>query len=114
VNQGLSRDSLSGADEKAAWHSKPSWFVIASNDRAIAPEQEISTARRMGSEALTLCSSHLPMLSHPDEVADFVIGAAASLRSQRRSVGFFQMSAGPGLAKSARPGAPGSEQAIRK
>ncbi len=33
---------------KAAWHSKPSWFVIASNDRAIAPEQEIATAKRMG------------------------------------------------------------------
>ena len=33
------------AIKKAAWHSKPSWFVIASNDRTIAPEQEISTAR---------------------------------------------------------------------
>jgi pimeloyl-ACP methyl ester carboxylesterase len=65
--------------KKAAWHSKPSWFVIASNDRAIAPEQEISTAKRMGSKTLTLTSSHLPMLSHPQEVADFVVGAASSL-----------------------------------
>jgi pimeloyl-ACP methyl ester carboxylesterase len=64
---------------KAAWHSKPSWFVIASQDRAIAPEQEISTAKRMGSTTLTLASSHLPILSHPQEVADFVIEAAASL-----------------------------------
>ena len=38
---------------KAAWHSKPSWFVIASNDRTIAPEQEISTAKRMGAKTLT-------------------------------------------------------------
>jgi pimeloyl-ACP methyl ester carboxylesterase len=65
--------------KKAAWHSKPSWFVIASNDRAIAPEQEISTAKRMGSKTITLASSHLPMLSHPKEVADFVIKAAASV-----------------------------------
>ncbi len=65
--------------QKAAWRSKPSWFVIASNDRAIAPEQEISTAKRMGAKTLTLASSHLPMLSHPDEVAEFVIEAAASL-----------------------------------
>lgn len=36
--------------KKAAWHSKPSWFVIASNDRTIAPEQEISTAKRMGAK----------------------------------------------------------------
>ena len=47
---------------KAAWHSKPSWFVIASNDHAIAPEQEASTAERMGAKTLTLASSHLPML----------------------------------------------------
>jgi pimeloyl-ACP methyl ester carboxylesterase len=65
--------------KKAAWHSKPSWFVIAQNDRAIAPEQEISTARRMGAKTLTLSSSHLPMLSHPEKVADFVVEAAASL-----------------------------------
>lgn len=65
--------------KKAAWHEKPSWFVIASNDRAIAPEQEISTAKRMGSKTLTLSSSHLPMLSHPEEVAEFVIEAASSI-----------------------------------
>ena len=64
--------------KKAAWHTKPSWFVIASNDRAISPEQEASTAKRMGAKTLTLASSHLPMLSHPQEVADFVIEAAGS------------------------------------
>ena len=36
--------------KKAAWHSKPSWFVIASNDRTISPEQEISTAKRMAQD----------------------------------------------------------------
>jgi pimeloyl-ACP methyl ester carboxylesterase len=65
--------------KKAAWHSKPSWFVIASNDRAIAPQQEADTAKRMGAKTLTLASSHLPMLSHPKEVAEFVIEAAGSL-----------------------------------
>ena len=63
----------------AAWHTKPSWFVIASNDRAIAPEQEKSTAQRMKAKTLTLASSHLPMLSHPRQVADFVIEAATTL-----------------------------------
>jgi hypothetical protein len=51
---------------------------IASNDRAIAPEQEISTAKRMGAKTLTLASSHLPMLSHPEQVADFVIEAQST------------------------------------
>jgi pimeloyl-ACP methyl ester carboxylesterase len=69
---------LSTPIKKAAWHSKPSWFVVASNDRAIAPEQEASTAKRMGAKILTLASSHLPMLSQPGKVAEFVIEAAAS------------------------------------
>jgi pimeloyl-ACP methyl ester carboxylesterase len=63
----------------AAWHDKPSWFVVASNDRAIAPQQEQVTAERMHAKIITLPSSHVPMLSHPNEVAEFVIGAAASL-----------------------------------
>jgi pimeloyl-ACP methyl ester carboxylesterase len=70
---------------KAAWHSKPSWFVIASNDRAIAPEQEIATAKRMGSKTLTLPSSHLPMLSHPADVAAFILEAVASLDANAKA-----------------------------
>jgi pimeloyl-ACP methyl ester carboxylesterase len=62
---------------KAAWRSKPNWFVIASNDRMIAPEQEKFTAKRMNAKTLTLPTSHVPMLSKPKEVADF-IGDAAS------------------------------------
>jgi pimeloyl-ACP methyl ester carboxylesterase len=69
---------LSTPIKQAAWHTKPSWFVIANNDRAISPEQEASTAKRMGAKTITLQSSHLPMLSHPEEVANFVIEAAAS------------------------------------
>lgn len=80
ATQGATQGAILGTPlKKAAWHSKPNWFVIASNDRAIAPEQEASTAKRMGAKTLTLSSSHLPMLSHPEEVAEFVIEAAASL-----------------------------------
>lgn len=61
----------------AAWHNKPSWFVIAANDRAIAPEQEKATAKRMGSKTLTLESSHVAMLAKPKEVSDFIAAAAA-------------------------------------
>ena len=64
---------------KAAWHSKPSWFVIASNDRAISPKQEEATAARMGAKTLTLATSHVAMLAEPQKVADFMIEAAASL-----------------------------------
>jgi pimeloyl-ACP methyl ester carboxylesterase len=63
----------------AAWRTKPSWFVVASNDRAIAPEQESYTARRMNAKTITLSSSHVAMLSHPQQVAEFMIEAAASV-----------------------------------
>lgn len=56
----------------AAWRTKPSWFVIASNDRMIAPEQERVTAKRMNAKSLTLPTSHVPMLSRPKEVAEFI------------------------------------------
>jgi pimeloyl-ACP methyl ester carboxylesterase len=61
----------------AAWRTKPSWFVIASNDRMIAPEQERVTAKRMNAKTLTLPSSHVPMLSRPKEVADFIAQAGS-------------------------------------
>src|ERR1700733_2251495 len=60
----------------AAWRTKPSWFVIASNDRMISPDQERVTAKRMDAKTLTLPTSHVPMLSRPKEVADFIIQAA--------------------------------------
>jgi pimeloyl-ACP methyl ester carboxylesterase len=66
----------------AAWHGKPSWFVIASNDRAISPEQEKNTAKRMGAKTLTLPTSHVAMMAKPKEVADFIIDAAASVPTE--------------------------------
>ena len=70
---------LSTPIKTAAWHKKPSWFVIAENDRAISPEQEKSTAKRMNAKTLSLPTSHVPMLSQPKKVAAFVIEAATSL-----------------------------------
>ena len=61
----------------AAWKTKPSWFVIAGNDRAIPPELEKAEAARMKATSITLPSSHLAMLSHPNEVAELIERAAA-------------------------------------
>jgi pimeloyl-ACP methyl ester carboxylesterase len=80
ATQGATHGAILATPIKAAaWRKKPSWFVIAENDRAISPLQEKSTAERMGAKTLTLASSHLPMLSQPQKVADFVIEAARSL-----------------------------------
>lgn len=82
--QGATHGSiLSTPIRKAAWHNKPTWFVVASNDQTIAPEQEAFTAKRMNAKTLTMSSSHVPMLSHPDKVAALIIEAAASLDASK-------------------------------
>jgi pimeloyl-ACP methyl ester carboxylesterase len=65
----------------AAWKTKPSWCVIASNDRAVSPELEKAEATTMKATSITLPSSHVPMLSHPKEVADFIEQASAKADS---------------------------------
>lgn len=62
----------------AAWHTKPSWCIIASNDHMINPDYERFAAKRMGAKTLTLPTSHVAMLAKPNEVADFIIAAAAN------------------------------------
>jgi pimeloyl-ACP methyl ester carboxylesterase len=79
ATQSATQGAILGTPIKvAAWKTKPSWFVIASNDRAISPEQEKATAKRMNAKTLTLPTSHVPMLSQPEKVAQFIIEAAAA------------------------------------
>jgi hypothetical protein len=59
-----------------AWRNKPSWFVIASEDRAISPELEEAEAQKMRAKSITIASSHVVLLSHPGEVAGFIERAA--------------------------------------
>ena len=61
----------------AAWHNKPSWYIVASDDNMIAPEQEKSMAKQINATTTTLPSSHVVMLSHPKEVAKVIEDAAA-------------------------------------
>lgn len=60
----------------AAWKIKPSWYVVATEDGAIAPELLRSTARRIGAETTEVPGSHVVFLTQPRAVAD-VIDAAA-------------------------------------
>jgi pimeloyl-ACP methyl ester carboxylesterase len=61
----------------AAWKTKPSWFVISANDRAIPPELEKAGAVMAKGTSITVASSHVSMLTHPKEVAELIEQAAA-------------------------------------
>jgi pimeloyl-ACP methyl ester carboxylesterase len=72
--------ALAATISTPAWRNKPTWFVIASDDRMISPKQEKDSAEKMNAKTLTLPTSHVPMLSRPKEVADFISGAASDPR----------------------------------
>jgi pimeloyl-ACP methyl ester carboxylesterase len=63
----------------AAWRSKRSWYIVAAHDETIPPDVERDSAKLMGAETLVLQSSHVPMLSQPEVVAEFIANAAASI-----------------------------------
>jgi pimeloyl-ACP methyl ester carboxylesterase len=68
----------------AAWHTKPSWYVVAGNDRMI-PNQGKSMAKQIKATTTILPSSHVPMQSHPKEVAAVIEQAAAGKSPLRSS-----------------------------
>ncbi|RZK21961.1 MAG: alpha/beta hydrolase [Hymenobacter sp.] len=59
-----------------AWQTRPSWYIVASNDHMISPALEQAMAKKIKATTLTLQSSHVPMLSQPQKVADFIAEAA--------------------------------------
>lgn len=66
-------------DEKiteTAWSSKPSWYIVAANDRMIPPDLERAFAKKINAKTTVLQTSHVPMLSKPKEVADVILAAA--------------------------------------
>jgi pimeloyl-ACP methyl ester carboxylesterase len=64
-----------------AWRSLPSWYLVAANDEAIAPDAERMFAKRMGAETVEVPSSHVAMVSHPDAVLELIEAAARATAS---------------------------------
>jgi len=58
--------------EGTAWRSKPSWYIVAKNDRTVHPDCERFLAKRMGATTTEAASSHVVMLSQPQVVIDVI------------------------------------------
>lgn len=63
----------------AAWTSKPSWYIVAANDRMIQPDAQRALAKRIRAKTTTLDTSHVPMVSQPQRVAEVIVAAAKSI-----------------------------------
>ena len=62
-----------------SWKHLPTWYLVSTNDKAIAPDEERFFAQRMGATVVEIASSHVAMVSHPDEVAGLIEEAVESV-----------------------------------
>ena len=70
-----------------AWRSRPSWYLVAADDEAIAPDAERMFAQRMGAETVEVASSHVPMVSHPEAVVELIEAAASATAAGTATAG---------------------------
>ena len=74
----ISADSFTTPITTPAWKSKPSWYLVATEDRSINPDQERMMAKRANAKTIEVKSSHVAYISHPKETAKLIEQAATS------------------------------------
>jgi pimeloyl-ACP methyl ester carboxylesterase len=72
VQQPLTMSAFDDVMGTPAWKSLPSWFAVAQHDEVIPPDAERLFAQRMGATVMEFDSSHVVMVSHPQEIADLI------------------------------------------
>ena len=76
VQQPLPVNAFSDEMTVPAWNSLPSWYLVAQNDQALAPDAQRMFANRMSATIAEVASGHLAMVSHPGDVATLIEAAA--------------------------------------
>ena len=80
ATQGPTNGACFGAKiSTASWHTKPTWYIVAGNDRMIPPALQHRFALALRAKTLTSPSSHVPRLSHATEVTNFIADAAKTI-----------------------------------
>lgn len=64
----------------AAWKTKPSWYIVASKDHMIQPDQQVAMAKTINARVTTLATSHVPQQSQPAKVAAVILDAVNSAK----------------------------------
>lgn len=73
-------DALGGAISKPAWQSKPSWYLVATEDKMIPPPAQQFMAKRAGATVTEIAGSHAVYVSQPNAVAALIEKAAKELK----------------------------------
>lgn len=72
--------ALEGTVSQPSWKSKPSWYLVATNDRMIPPDVQRAMAKRAGSKTVEVKGSHAVYVSQPEAVADLIARAAEAVQ----------------------------------
>ncbi|MBT2390756.1 alpha/beta hydrolase [Streptomyces sp. ISL-1] len=72
-------DALGGQVTEPAWRTKPSWYLITTNDKMIPPPAQRTMSGRAGSTTLEAAGSHSIYVSQPAAVADLIKQAASAV-----------------------------------
>jgi pimeloyl-ACP methyl ester carboxylesterase len=65
------------------WKSKPSWYILTTQDHTVHPDLQRWVSKRMGATVIEVESSHVPMLSKPDVVIEVIRKAAAAVQKNK-------------------------------
>lgn len=74
--------ALSGTISEPAWRAKPSWYLVATDDRMIPPAAQRSMAKRAEATVAEAKGSHAIYVSQPSAVAELIEKAARSLAAK--------------------------------
>jgi pimeloyl-ACP methyl ester carboxylesterase len=77
--------ALDGVIKEAAWKTRPSWYLIASDDRMIPPPAQRFMSQRAGSTVVEVAGSHAIYVSNPEAVAS-IIKTAAGQKARRAGI----------------------------
>ena len=75
VQKPFNQSIIAEASGPPAWKQLPTWYQISENDRLIPPEIQRISAERMNATTLSLNSSHMSPVAHPEEIAELIINA---------------------------------------
>jgi pimeloyl-ACP methyl ester carboxylesterase len=77
-------DALNGAISEPAWRTKPSWYLVATEDRMIPPPAQRAMSERIGATTTEVAASHAVYVSQPRAVADLIAKAIDSVTAPSR------------------------------
>ena len=79
----ISTDAFTHKVTNPAWKSKPTWYMVATEDRSINPEQERMMAKRAHATTVEVKASHVAYMSHPKESAKLIEQAATFVSAKQ-------------------------------